>query len=203
MSAVCLVDDDVSVRKALARVIRSAGHQVEMFESASAFLQKRPDAVEPACLVLDVQMPELSGLDLQRELNAARAIVPIVFITGHGTIPISVRAMKAGAEDFLPKPVRDAELLDAIERAIARGSRARAERAEREAIRGRLALLTPREREVMALVVEGRLNKQIAGQLGTGEKTIKVHRARVMEKMAARSVAELVRLAQKAGIAAR
>ncbi len=199
MSAVCLVDDDVSVRKALARVIRSAGHQVEMFESASAFLEKRPDALEPACLVLDLQMPDLSGLDLQRELNAARAIVPIVFVTGHGTIPISVRAMKAGAEDFLSKPVPDAELLDAIERAIARGSRARAERAEREAIRCRLGLLTCREREVMALVVEGRLNKQIAAQLGTGEKTIKVHRARVMEKMAARSVAELVRLAQKAG----
>ncbi len=199
MSAVCLVDDDVSVRKALARVIQSAGHRVEMFESARAFLESRSDGPEPACLVLDVQMPDLSGLDLQRELNAACAIVPIVFITGHGSVPISVRAMKAGAEDFLPKPVPDAELLDAIDRAISRGSRARAERTEREAIRTRLALLTRREREVMALVVDGRLNKQIAAELGTGEKTVKVHRARVMEKTAARSVAELVRLVQKAG----
>jgi FixJ family two-component response regulator len=199
MSAVCLIDDDVSVRRALARLIASAGHQVELFESARAFLASGAAGPEPACLVLDVQMPELSGLELQRALNAADSIVPIVFITGHGSIPMSVSAMKAGAADFLPKPVHAAELLGAIDRAIARGARARAERSEREAVRGRLALLTPRERQVMVLVVAGRLNKQIAAELGAGEKTVKVHRARVMEKTQAGSVAELVRMVQKAG----
>lgn len=202
MSDVYLVDDDLPVRSALARLITSAGHRVELFDSARAFLERGSAGTEPACLVLDVQMPDLSGLDLQRELNAADSAVPIIFITGHGSIPMSVSAMKAGAADFLPKPVPAAELLGAIERAIARGSRVRAERAERETIRRRLALLTPRERQVMNLVVEGRLNKQIAAELGAGEKTIKVHRARVMEKTLAGSVAELVRMVQKAGAAA-
>jgi FixJ family two-component response regulator len=200
MSPVCLIDDDDGVRRALARLIASAGHRVELFDSARAFLDSGAAVSEPACLVLDVQLPGLSGLELQHALNAADSIVPIVFITGHGSIPMSVSAMKAGAADFLPKPVRAAELLAAIDRAVARGVRARAERAEREAMRSRLALLTPREREVMALVVAGRLNKQIAAELGAGEKTVKVHRARVMEKTRAGSVAELVRMVQKAGL---
>jgi FixJ family two-component response regulator len=196
---VCVVDDDAALRESLINLLRSVGLQVAAFASAQEFL-RRPHPEVPSCLVLDVRLPGLSGLELQHALNAADSIVPIVFITGHGSIPMSVSAMKAGAADFLPKPVRAAELLGAIDRAIARGVRARAERAEREAMRSRLALLTPREREVMALVVAGRLNKQIAAELGAGEKTVKVHRARVMEKTRAGSVAELVRMVQKAGL---
>lgn len=197
---VFLVDDDSAVRKGLARLIASAGYRVEAFDSARAFLDCGRDGKGPACLVLDVRMPELTGLDLQRELNAANSMLPIVFLTGHGDVPMSVSAMKAGATDFLTKPVRDADLLDAIERAIARAVQVRAEQAERDTVQSRLDGLTPREREVMALVVAGRLNKQIAGELGTVEKTIKVHRARVMEKMQANSLADLVRIAEKAGI---
>ena len=199
-AVVFLVDDDAAVRKALARLVAAAGYRVEAFDSARAFLDCGRDGSAPACLVLDVQMPDVSGLDLQRELNAVDSILPIVFLTGHGDIPMSVRAMQAGAADFLTKPVQQADLLRAVERAIARAVVPSAERRERDAILDRLRGLTPREREVLALVVMGRLNKQIAAELGTVEKTVKVHRARVMEKMQAGTLADLVRLAGKAGI---
>ena len=197
---VFLVDDDASVRRALARLIKSAGHQVQTFASAREFLGTNADVEEAACLVLDVRMPGLTGMDLQRELQTMNNKLPIVFITGHGDIPMSVKAMKAGAVDFLPKPVKDTDLLRAIEQAIARAYRDRAERKEIEDIQRRVEKLTPREREVMALVVSGMLNKQIAFELGTVEKTIKVHRARVMEKMQVGSLAELVRSAERLGI---
>jgi FixJ family two-component response regulator len=195
-----LVDDDASVRRALTRLIRSAGHQVESFASAREFLDSGCDSKGPSCLVLDVQMPGLSGMDLQRELQAMDMNLPIIFITGHGDIPMGVRAMKAGAVDFLPKPVREETLLPAIEQALAQSSRERIAVAELDDIRRRLDTLTTREREVMALVVTGMLNKQIAYELGIVEKTIKVHRGRMMEKMAVGSLAELVRLAEKVGI---
>jgi FixJ family two-component response regulator len=197
---VFLIDDDPSVRRALARLIKSAGYQVQTFVSAREFLDKMPDPTGPACLVLDVRMPGLSGLDLQRDLQAANATLPIIFITGHGDIPMSVKAMKDGAVDFLPKPVKDKDLLRAIEPALARSVRERTARNELEEIQSRVEKLTAREREVMSLVVKGWLNKQIASELGTVEKTVKVHRARVMDKMQVDSVAELVRLADRAEI---
>ena len=179
---VFLVDDDASVRRALTRLIKSAGHQVQAFSSAREFLDTVPQTAGPACLVLDIRMPGLSGIDLQRQLQATSHTLPIIFITGHGDIPMSVKAIKAGAVDFLPKPVKDTDLLRAIEQAVARSVDDRAERDELEDIQRRVEKLTPREREVMALVVRGLLNKQIAFELGTVEKTIKVHRARVMKK---------------------
>jgi FixJ family two-component response regulator len=194
---VFLVDDDDSVLRALGRLIKSAGYEVQTFVSARGFLDSGDFQKGPACLVLDVRMPGLNGLDLQRELQAANATLPIIFITGHGDIPTTVRAMKAGAVDFLPKPLKDAVLLGAIEQALARAARDWAERRKLEALSQRLNTLTPREREVMALVVRGLLNKQIAFELGTVEKTIKVHRARVMQKMGVDSLAELVRIADK------
>jgi FixJ family two-component response regulator len=198
---VFLVDDDASVRRALTRLIKSAGYEVQAFASARDFLDYRRLSEEsPGCLVLDVRMPGLSGLDLQHELRAANALLPIIFITGHGDIPMSVKAMKEGAVDFLPKPVKDKELLSAIEQALARADHDHAERLDVEDLERRLETLTPREREVMTLVVRGFLNKQIAFELGIVEKTVKVHRARVMEKMAVHSLAELVRLAERAGI---
>ena len=197
---VFLVDDDSSVRRALARLIKAAGYQLQTFTSAREFLDSKLHDDGPACLVLDVRMPGLSGLDLQRELQTANATLPIIFITGYGDIPMSVKAMKEGAVDFLPKPVRDVELLRAIEQALARAVRERAYREELEDIQSRLEKLTAREREVMNLVVRGLLNKQIAVALGTVEKTIKVHRARVMQKMQVDSVAELVRIVERAGI---
>lgn len=200
---VFLVDDDPSVRRALARLIKSAGHQVQTFASAQEFLGTRAAGEEAACLVLDVRMPGLTGIELQRQLQTLNRNVPIVFMTGHGNIPMSVQAMKAGAVDFLPKPVKDTDLLRAIEQALARAVRDRAERNELEDVRERVEKLTPREREVMVLVVRGLLNKQIAFELGTVEKTIKVHRARVMEKMQVDSLADLVRLAEKVGIPAK
>jgi len=200
MPDVFLVDDDASVRRALARLIKSAGHQVQTFSSAREFLATKTCGEEAACLVLDVRMPDLTGIDLQRQLQTLNRNVPIVFITGHGDIPMSVQAMKAGAVDFLPKPVRDTDLLRAIKQALTRAAHDRTEQNELEDIRRRVEKLTPRELEVMALVVSGLLNKQIAFELGTVEKTIKVHRARVMEKMQAESLAELVRLAEKVGI---
>ena len=200
---VFLVDDDPSVRRALARLIKSAGHQVQTFASAQEFLGTRAVGEEAACLVLDVRMPGLTGIELQRQLQTLNRNVPIVFMTGHGNIPMSVQAMKAGAVDFLPKPVKDTELLRAIEQALARAVRDRAERNELEDGRERVERLTPREREVMVLVVRGLLNKQIAFELGTVEKTIKVHRARVMQKMQVDSLADLVRLAEKVGIPAK
>jgi FixJ family two-component response regulator len=198
-ATVFLIDDDDSVRRALTRLIQSAGHQVRPFGSAREFLDNGPHDGGPACLVLDVRMPGLSGLDLQRELQAAKASHPIIFITGYGDVPMSVKAMKAGAVDFIPKPVRDEDLLRSIEQAMSRAARERAERAEIEALQGRADRLTPREREVMALVARGLLNKQIAFELGTSEKTVKVHRARVMQKMQVKSLAELVRVTDKIG----
>ncbi|HTM07855.1 MAG TPA: response regulator transcription factor [Verrucomicrobiae bacterium] len=198
-ATVFLVDDDASVRKALTRLLRSAGYDVKAFASAREFLDNAQDE-GPACLVLDIRMPGLSGIDLQRELQTANAILPIIFITGHGDIPTSVKAMKAGAVDFLPKPVKDHDLLTAIEQALARSARQRAERADLEDIQSRIDSLTPRERQVLEHVVVGQLNKQVAYDLGTVEKTIKVHRARVMGKMGVKSLAELVRLAERAGI---
>jgi FixJ family two-component response regulator len=197
---VFLVDDDASVRRALTRLIKSAGHQVQAFSSAREFLDTVPQTAGPACLVLDIRMPGLSGIDLQRQLQATSHTLPIIFITGHGNIPLSVEVMKAGAVDFLPKPVQDADLLRAIKEAHAKAVRERTRQEELDDIQSREAKLTPREREVMALVVRGLLNKQIAFELGTVEKTIKVHRARVMEKMQVGSLAELVRVAEKVGI---
>jgi FixJ family two-component response regulator len=197
---VFLIDDDPSVRRALARLIKSAGYQVDTFASARDFLERKPQPAGPACLVLDVRMPGLSGIDLQRELQFTDLILPIIFVTGYGDVPMSVKAMKAGAVDFLPKPVQANDLLQAIKQALARAIRDRAEQEELEGVQSRVKKLTPREREVMALVASGMPNKLIAFELGTVEKTIKVHRARVMEKMQAGSLAELVRLAERVGI---
>ncbi|HEY7317776.1 MAG TPA: response regulator transcription factor [Candidatus Binatia bacterium] len=194
---VFLVDDDPSVRRALARLIKSAGYQVQTFVSAREFLDRMPET-EPACLVLDVRLPGLSGIDLQLELQRRNLILPVIFITGHGDIPMTVKAMKAGAVDFLPKPVRDTDLLRAIEQALARALHDHAQWDQAKSIQRRVEKLTPREREVMHWVVRGWLNKQIASELGIGEKTIKVHRARVMQKLEVDSVAELVRLAERA-----
>ena len=203
-SAVFLVDDDASVRTALTRLIKVAGYAVQAFASARDFLEYwRASDQNLGCLVLDVRMPGLSGLDLQHELQAANTLLPIIFITGHGNIPMSVKAMKEGAADFLLKPIKDKDLLKAIEQALARASHDYAERLEVEEIQRRLTSLTPREREVMTLVVRGLLNKQIAFELGTVEKTVKVHRARVIQKMEVQSLAELVRLAEKLGIPAK
>lgn len=196
---VFLVDDDASVRRALTRLLKSARYAVQTFASAREFLEFwRIRSEAAACLVLDVRMPDLSGLDLQRELQAANTVLPIIFITGHGDIPMGVKAMKDGAVDFLAKPVNDADLLKAVEQALARARHDIAQRADLDEIRGRIENLTPREREVMQLVVKGYLNKQIAFELGTVEKTVKVHRARVMDKMKARSLADLVRLTERA-----
>ena len=199
-STIFLVDDDASVRRALMRLIKSAGYGVEAFASAREFLDSQHEAGRPACIVLDVRMPGLTGLDLQRELQAVNANLPIIFITGHGDIPMSVTAMKAGAVDFLPKPIKDADLLAAIKQALARAMRQDAQRAELKEIRNRIATLTPREHEVLQHVVSGQLNKQIAFDLGTVEKTVKVHRARVMQKMGVESLADLVRITEKMGI---
>lgn len=196
---VFVVDDDVGTRESLKNLIRSVGLRVEAFASAQDFLRStRPDV--PGCLVLDVRLPGLSGLDLQKRMAEVELAIPIVFITGHGDIPMSVRAMKAGAVEFLTKPFRDQELLDAIQQALERDRNAREQRAEVQALRSRYRLLTPREREVMALVVTGLLNKQIAGELGTSEASVKVHRQHVMEKMQAGSLAALVRMADRVGV---
>lgn len=197
---VFVVDDDASIRRALTRLIKSAGYQVNAFASAREFLDSGCHSEGLGCLVLDVRMPGLSGLDLQREMQNANFMLPIVFMTGYGDIPMTVKAMKAGAVDFLPKPIKATDLLRAIEQAIARAYRDRAGRKEIEDIQRRVEKLTPREREVMARVASGMPNKLIAFELGTVEKTIKVHRARVMEKMQAGSLAELVRLSEKIGI---
>ena len=196
---VFVVDDDASVREALQRLVRSAGLQVEAFASAEAFLA-RPRADAPACLVLDVRLPDLSGLDLQRRMADANNEIPIVFITGHGDIPTTVRAMKAGAMEFLTKPLVDGDVLESIQQALARDRATRDHQADTAALRGRFALLTPREAEVMAWVVSGLLNKQIAGELGISEETVKVHRGHVMRKMEADSLADLVRMSGRLGI---
>jgi FixJ family two-component response regulator len=193
---VYVVDDDLSVRQALSSLVRSVGIRVETFASAQEFVRHpRPDA--PSCLVLDVLLPDSSGLDLPRELRASHVLIPIIFITGHGTIPMSVRAMKAGAVEFLTKPFREEELITAIQQALERDRMAREERADLVELTRRFEKLTAREREVLALVVTGRLNKQIAAELGTAEQTIKVHRGRVMQKLGVGSVAELVRLVER------
>jgi FixJ family two-component response regulator len=196
---VFVVDDDEPMRRSLENLIRSVGLQVEAFASAQEFLRgKRPDV--PGCLVLDVRLPGLSGLDLQKRMAEANSEIPIIFITGHGDIPMTVQAMKAGAVEFLTKPFRDQALLDAIQQALERDRQARKQRAGIEALRRRFDSLTPREREVIARVVVGLLNKQIAGELGTSEAAVKVHRQHVMEKMGAGSLADLVRLADRLGI---
>ncbi len=195
-SLVYIVDDDLSVRDALRNLLRSVGLEVRTFAAAQEFLSSpRPEV--PACLVLDVRLPGLSGLDLQRELAEARSEVPIIFITGHGDIPMSVRAMKAGAVEFLTKPFRDQDLLDAVQQAIERDRAARRERAEVAELRARYDSLTPREREVMMLVARGLANKQIAGDLGISEPTVKLHRGRVMHKLGAQSLADLIHIAEK------
>ena len=196
---VFVVDDDASLARALCRLVRAAGLDAQAFSSARAFLDA-PPPTRPACLVLDVRLPGLSGPQLQDALRGAGREIPIVFITGHADVATSVKAMKGGAVDFLEKPFDDRVLLDTVERALERDRGARAERAERDAIQQRIASLTPRERQVLALVVSGRLNKQIGGELGAAEKTIKVHRGRVMRKMRAASLVDLVRMAEKVGL---
>ena len=194
-STVFVVDDDRSVREGLVDLINSVGMKVEAFSSAQEFLRyKRPDT--PACLVLDVRLPGPSGLELQRQLGHSEHPIPIIFITGHGDIPMSVRAIKDGAMEFLTKPFRDQDLLDAIQQALDSDRAARERRAKAAELRSRYESLTPREREVMQLVVRGLLNKQIASELGASEVTIKMHRGQVMHKMKAESVVELLRMAE-------
>jgi FixJ family two-component response regulator len=196
---VFVVEDDSSMREALGDLITSVGLSVEAFKSSQEFLEhRRRDA--PACLVLDVRLPGLSGLDLQRELLRTETSIPIIFITGHGDIPMSVRAIKEGAVEFLPKPFRDQDLLDAIQHALEIDRTARQERALVVDLRCRYESLTRRERQVMRLVVSGLLNKQIAGELGSSEVTVKMHRGQVMRKMKAQSVIQLLRMAEKIGI---
>jgi RNA polymerase sigma factor (sigma-70 family) len=198
-SIVFVVDDDASVRNALKSLIRSVGLQVELFSSAQEFLQsKRPNA--PSCLILDIRLPGISGLDFQRKLAETNNPIPIIFISGHGDIQMSVRALKAGAVDFLPKPFRDQDLLDAIHVALERDAARREQERDITTLRERFEWLTPREREVLPLVVSGLPNKQIAAEIGTSETTVKVHRGQLMRKMGADSLPELVRMAERIGI---
>jgi len=198
-SMVFAIDDDPSVRKGLTRLLRSAGYKSEIFGLASDFLEREQHS-GPACVIVDLRMPGINGMDLQKTLTQHGREEQLVFITGHGDISICAQAMKAGAVDFLPKPFRTEELLQCIERALARSDEQRRRSADKDKARRLVDLLTPREFEVMQLVVRGMLNKQIAGELGTAEKTVKVHRGRMMEKLRVTSVAELVRLVERAGI---
>lgn len=200
-SFVFIVDDDVSVRRSTERLMRSAGLEVRSFPSAREFLN-RPASERPACLVLDVRMPGLSGMDLQVELTQAGIRIPIIFITAHGDIPTSVSAMKAGASEFLTKPFRSSTLLEAVRRAIDQDRSALKEQSEIEELRDRYERLTPREREVLPLVAAGMLNKQVASELATTERTIKFHRAHIMQKSRAESLVDLVRMVEKLGIKA-
>jgi RNA polymerase sigma factor (sigma-70 family) len=195
---VFVVDDDPSVRRAIKRLIGSVGLQVELFGSAQEFLHSnRPDA--PSCLVLDIRLPGISGLECQRQLAEANIHLPIIFITGHGDVPMTVRAMKAGAVEFLTKPFRDQDLLDAVQFGLERDRARRQREAEIGILQERLESLSTREREVVAMVVSGMLNKQIAAQIGTTENTVKVHRSRAMEKMQATSLADLVKMVERLG----
>ena len=196
---IAIVDDDPSVREGLSSLLRSAGLRVETFASAQEFLVRRGSEA-PSCLVLDLQLPGLSGLDLQKRMAEVELEIPIVFLTGHGNIPASVQAMKAGAVEFLTKPFDDQELLNAIHEAVKRDRHIRQQHAERRELRDRYESLTAREQEVMRLVVSGLLNKQIAGELNITEFTVKIHRGRVMRKMHADSLADLVRMAENLGI---
>lgn len=199
LGTVLVVDDDQSIRLALADLLQSVGLRVQLFASAADFLRStRPET--PCCLVLDVRLPGKSGLDFQRDLNEAKIQIPIIFLTGHGDVPMSVRAMKAGAVEFLTKPFRDQELLDAVQLALVRDRAAREDHRQTAALRGRYEGLTPRERSVMGLLVVGRRNKQIAGELNISEITVKVHRTNLMNKMAARSLVDLLAMASKLGL---
>jgi FixJ family two-component response regulator len=196
---VYVVDDDPSVRRSLERLFRSVGHECVTFSSATDFLNSERLAA-PACLVLDLRLPGLSGLDLQRQMAEANVRIPIVFLTGHGDVPLSVRAMKAGAVDFLTKPFHEQDLLDAVRHALESDRAAKQHQAEASTLRQRYEMLTPREQEVFSLIVAGLLNKQIGAELGTSERTIKAHRHQVMEKMQAESPAELGAMAERLGI---
>jgi FixJ family two-component response regulator len=195
-----VVDDDASFRTAIERRLKLAGYQVATYPSAQQLLDCRPDENEPGCILLDVQIPGLNGPELQGRLNELGSTLPIVFLTGHADTPTTVQTIKAGAEDFLTKPVQSEQLLGAIERAMARHAAVRGERHRLDEMRALVAGLTPRERQVFALVVRGKLNKQIAHELGTTERTIKAHRHQVMEKMRVQSLAELVTLAERLGM---
>ncbi len=196
---VFVIDDDESVRKSVKRVLTSAGYDSETFKTANDFLA-RPAHNGPSCIIVDVRMPGLNGIEFQETLTKRRREEPLIFITGHGDVPMCAQAMKAGAVDFLPKPFKSRELLNCVERALARSAKQRQSAGEKAEARRLLDLLTPREFEVMQLVSTGMLNKQVGGQLGTAEKTVKVHRGRVMQKLGVTSVAELVRLVQRAGV---
>jgi len=198
-SLVIVIDDDALVREAISDLLRSAGLQTKVFASVPEFLERKlPDG--PSCLVLDVRMPGLSGLDLQTELNKAHVHIPIVFVTGHGDIPMTVRAMKGGAVDFLAKPFRDQDMLDAVQAGLERDKLRRKSEINTAKLRSAFDSLTPRESEIMKLVTAGRMNKQIAGEIGVSEVTVKFHRGNIMRKMGAKSVAELVRMAEALGM---
>jgi len=196
---VFVVDDESAVGVSIKRLLHSVGLEARHFTSASEFLRaKRPDA--PGCIVLDVRLPDLSGLDLQQELAKANVDLPVIFVTGHADIPMTVRAMKAGAVEFLTKPFREQELLEAVQRAISRHRQILDQRASMRVLQSRYELLTPREREVFPLVASGLLNKQVAGELNASEKTIKVHRGQLMQKMEAHSLSDLIRMAEQLGV---
>ena len=196
---VFVVDDELAVGVSIKRLLHSVGLEARHFTSASEFLRaKRPDA--PGCIVLDVRLPDLSGLDLQQELAKANVDLPVIFVTGHADIPMTVRAMKAGAVEFLTKPFREQELLEAVQRAISRHRQTRDQRASMRVLQSRYELLTPREREVYPLVASGLLNKQVAAELNASEKTIKVHRGQLMQKMEAHSLSDLIRMAEQLGV---
>jgi FixJ family two-component response regulator len=200
VSRVFVVDDDPSMRNALSSLFRSVNLQVELFASAAEFLERKPRPDTPSCLVLDIRLPGVSGLDFQAQLEKAGVHLPIIFITGHGDIPMTVRAMKAGAVDFLAKPFRDQDMLDAVAVALRRDEQAREVENRRQALRRPFEEMTPREREVMALVTSGLMNKQVAAALGLSEITVKIHRGRVMRKMKAKSLADLVRMSEILGL---